>query len=569
MKTMNSYQGKYKACAPRDTVERIRGILRGLGIETEEAWFDSGVGKISSVRVTVKGTNTGQNGKGTDRDFACASGYAEFMERLLTGYLLPEQLCFMKGRRLMSREEIKAEGGVLLEETLRQIRQRDGGFAFLPVNADEYLDKWSFDNDEDGKTACIPFRRQDSGRTEFLPENILRAYYFTNGSCAGNSPEEAFVQGMSEICERYAMVRILRERLTPPLIPDCAFAEWPLLKNTIGEIRGTGRYDLRLMDASCGIGLPVVCSALTDRETGKMIIRFGAHPKFEIALERCLTEMLQGRHLETLENVPVYDFRNEESADGFINCFNLLKTGSGTFTSEFLLDRPSWEYRPFEAVPADIGGMLAFMNSLYARLDWPLYIRDCSCRGFFVYQLLVPGVSMVFDFGSKKLTEKRWLASFRKHMDNLPLLPDEELAQIRKTMLLKRAFIIEDTFPFLCGLPVYPELLGIGVDAGILAAMCSIALGDHQQAADLLRPYSFREDRKITRIYPLMQLLEGGNSDKAYQVMKIVCPEGWADEARKILQDPRAALSAVSDKAKRKDQTELLRPAMDVWKGTD
>ena len=51
--------------------------------------------------------------------------------------------------------------------------------------------------------------------------------------------------------------------------------------------------------------------------------------------------------------------------------------------------------------------------------------------------------------------------------------------------------------------------------------------------------------------------------------MKIVCPEGWADEARKVLQDPRSALSAVSDKANRKDQTELLRPTMDVWGGTD
>ena len=173
MTTMNSYQGKYKACAPRDTVERIRGILRDLGIETEESWTDSGVGKISSVRITVKGTGTGQNGKGTDRDFACASGYAEFMERLLTGYLLPERLCAMKGRRQMTREEILAEGGELLEGTLRQIRLRDGGFSFLPLDAGEYLDKWSFDNDENGMRPCIPFVRQDSGITEYIPENLL------------------------------------------------------------------------------------------------------------------------------------------------------------------------------------------------------------------------------------------------------------------------------------------------------------------------------------------------------------------------------------------------------------
>ena len=566
---MDSYEGKYKACAPRETVERIRGILHDLGIETEETWFESGVGRISSVRVTVRGTGVGQNGKGTDRDFAAASGYAEFMERLLTGYLLPERICPMKGRVRLTKEEIIARGGDLLTETLLHIRRADGGFDFIPLDAGQYLDRWSFDNDEDGRADCIPFQRQDNGTTEYLPENILRAYYYTNGSCAGNSREEAFVQGMSEICERYAMNRIIRERLTPPLIPDSAFAGWLPLKKAVDDIRSRGRYYLRLMDASCGMGLPVVCSALIDRETGKMIVRFGAHPRFEIALERCLTEMLQGRHLDRLEHVPVYNFGTDGNASGFINVFNLLKTGEGTFTAEFLLDEPSWEYKAFEDVPADIGGQLAFLNRLYAGLGWPLYVRDCTCRGFNVYQLLVPGISMALNFGSKRLTEKRMLSSFRKKMDDLPSLSDEELAEIRKTALLKRAFVIEDTFLFLCGLPVIPEFLGTEVDASILAALCSMAMGDYAQAADLFRPYAFGTDGKITGIYPLVQLLGSGNSDKAYAVMKLICPEGWADEARAILRNPRQALSVISDPAKRKDQTPLLRNAMKVWEETE
>jgi hypothetical protein len=279
--------------------------------------------------------------------------------------------------------------------------------------------------------------------------------------------------------------------------------------------------------------------------------------------------MLQGRHLEKLETVPVYDFRNDVNAPGFINCFNLLKTGSGTFTAEFLMDHPSWEYRAFKEVPADISGQLGFMKKLYSELDWPLYARDCSYRGFFVYQLLVPGISMVFDFGSKRLSEKRWLDSFRKKMDRLPSLPEEELSQIIRTANLKRAFIIENTFPFLCGLPVYPELLGVEVDASILSAMCSIVLGEYAQAAELLRPYAFDAEERMTGIYPLVQLLDGKNSEKAYQVMKIVCPDGWADEARRILLDPREALAVISDRTKRKDLTELLRNAMEIPEETE
>ena len=78
----NAYSNKYKACAPEETAERIVRILKARGIETREEWYDSGVGAICSVRVTIRGTDIGQNGKGTDRAFARAGGYAEFMERL-------------------------------------------------------------------------------------------------------------------------------------------------------------------------------------------------------------------------------------------------------------------------------------------------------------------------------------------------------------------------------------------------------------------------------------------------------------------------------------------------------
>ncbi len=558
---MNSaYDGKYKACDPQKTVHKIRRMLWGRNMATEEIWVHSGVGTISSLRVNIKGTQTGQNGKGTDSDFARASGYAELMERLQTGFLLPEKLSRMKGRRWLDREEIKAEGGTLLRDTMLRLGQTCDEAGQPPREEDAFLDAWSFENDRNGRMACIPFQRADNGKTEYIPELLLRTYYYTNGSCAGNCREEAFIQGMSEICERYAMVSILRKRLTPPLIPDGAFAPWPLLKNAVDEIRAGGRYDLRLMDASCGLSLPVVCSALTDRETGKMVIRFGAHPKFEIALERCLTETLQGRHLGKLEFTPVYDFRNDEKATEYVNAFQLLKIGSGTFPAEFFLDAPSWPYRPFEETPDALEGQLAFLNVLYQRLGWVLYVRDCTVEGFHVYQLLVPGVSMVFDFGPEKLRERKELSFFRERMNDLQALSDAELARVRDLALYRSRLTIEDRFPALCGLPITPRLLGVEMDAGVLAAVCCMALGETARAAELLRPCSFDANGKMTGIYPLVQLLEGRDSDRAFAMMRIVCPEGWAEEARRMLRNPRAALSAVSDREN--DQSALFSEAV-------
>ena len=566
----NAYSTKYKACAPEETAERILRILKAHGIETQEEWYDSGVGAICSVRVTIRGTDIGQNGKGTDRAFARAGGYAEFMERLQTGYLLPERLSSMPGSKKLTREEVKTLGGGLLEKTLRQIRRTDGGYDFLPPDADLYLDLWDFDADGDGRIAAVPFVRLRDGKEEYLPENILRAYYFTNGCCAGNTKQEALVQGLSEIAERYAMAKILRERLTPPVIPDREFAGWPVPAGAVRGIRESGRFDLRIMDASCGMGLPVAAAALTDRETGKMIIRFGAHPRFEIALERCLTEILQGKHLEKLESVAVYDFADDAGSTGFINVFNLMKSGTGSFPAECFLEEPSWEYRPFAAVPEDIGSQLRFMEDLYAALGWEIYARDCSFTGFPAFQVLSPGVSMVLDFGSRRLSEKRMLHVFRSRLKDLPVLPEDGIREIRKTMLLKRHFVIENTFPWLSGLPLYPKLLGIDVNADLLAAVCSLVLGENEEALRLLRPYRFDGKGRITKLYALSQLISGGDSETAYHMTDIVCPPGWAGEARSVLRDPRAVLAAIAGRdcpgvpVTVTDQTGLLQNAVNI-----
>ncbi|MGN0452728.1 MAG: hypothetical protein ACI4GZ_02890, partial [Ruminococcus sp.] len=79
---------KFKDADPVDTVNRIKEILDSLGIEVEENWVESGIRNCYSLRVNIKGTQIGTNGKGITKEFAAASGYAEFMERLQTELIL-------------------------------------------------------------------------------------------------------------------------------------------------------------------------------------------------------------------------------------------------------------------------------------------------------------------------------------------------------------------------------------------------------------------------------------------------------------------------------------------------
>ncbi|HEX5805036.1 MAG TPA: YcaO-like family protein, partial [Macromonas sp.] len=57
-------------------------------------------------------------------------------------------------------------------------------------------------------------------------------------------------------------------------------------------------------DASLGGVYPVMCVTLMNPRTGGVFASFGAHPSLEVALERSLTELLQGRSFEGLNDLP-------------------------------------------------------------------------------------------------------------------------------------------------------------------------------------------------------------------------------------------------------------------------
>jgi YcaO-like protein with predicted kinase domain len=57
-------------------------------------------------------------------------------------------------------------------------------------------------------------------------------------------------------------------------------------------------------DASLGGEFPVMCVTLMNPRTGGVFASFGAHPSLEVALERSLTELLQGRSFEGLNDLP-------------------------------------------------------------------------------------------------------------------------------------------------------------------------------------------------------------------------------------------------------------------------
>ena len=551
---------KFKECPPAETVGKIKEILDHAGIKTKESFTESGVGTVSSVRVSIEGSDIGQNGKGTDRDYALASGYAEFMERLQTGLLYQfdkDTLSACMGvparfpdEQVMTLSEAVDKGGNLLKETFRHIHVTDGGLGFLAPSVLDELEKWSFANESSDKDrfVMVPYENLFTGEKEWMAETVGRAYYFTNGSCAGNTKKEALIQGLSEIAERYATEKIMTGKLTPPVIPDEKLREVPPLWNIIEQMRGVEGYRLRVIDASCGKGLPVVGTILTDMNKGKMLIRFGAHPRFETALERCLTEMMQGRHIHRLEHTPEFDLTRDKQAGTFENRFNFAKAACGFFPSAILGSEASWEYKPFEEVGESTGEQYDFMLQLFSKLSFTPYVRDCSFLGFPTFHIIVPGVSMVFDFGSQRFSEKQKHFTNRDALRNLRTCSQTERNNVLSYVYEKRGWMLENGFGYLSGVPCRPMLEDIPMDADVIAALILMGENDYKQAANLLKGLLHDGEGNVTFAMPLAQaaMLTGNGSEVNVEALEAVYRNGWGKRAMEIVRKPLEALPVLT-----------------------
>ncbi|OHC72528.1 MAG: hypothetical protein A3H93_16620 [Rhodocyclales bacterium RIFCSPLOWO2_02_FULL_63_24] len=96
-------------------------------------------------------------------------------------------------------------------------------------------------------------------------------------------------------------------------------------------------------DASLGGEYPVMNVTLLHPEDQGCFSSFGAHPRFEIALERALTELLQGRGLDALAGFPEPGFDLDEiSAAPNIEIH--FVDSSGIISWNFLGDTPDFAF---------------------------------------------------------------------------------------------------------------------------------------------------------------------------------------------------------------------------------
>ncbi|WP_296256252.1 MULTISPECIES: OsmC domain/YcaO domain-containing protein [unclassified Pseudomonas] len=328
------------------TIANMSSILARLGMKIEIASWRNIVPNVWSLHIRdAHSPMCFTNGKGATKESALASALGEFIERLNCNFFYNDQFwgedianaafVHYPDERWFQPGPDDALPSEILDPYCLKIYNRDG----------ELRGSHLFDTNS-GNTqrgiVSLPFVRQSDGQTVYFPSNLIENLYLSNGMSAGNTLAEAQVQCLSEIFERAVKREILEGEIALPDVPHEVIAKYPGILAGIQGLEEQG-FPVLVKDASLGGEFPVMCVTLMNPRTGGVFASFGAHPSFEVALERSLTELLQGRSFEGLNDLPQPTFEGHAVTEpnNFVEHFI---DSSGVVSWRFFSARADYEF---------------------------------------------------------------------------------------------------------------------------------------------------------------------------------------------------------------------------------
>lgn len=456
----------------------MQAKLAEIGFHVEERSWLNPVDGLWSVHASDRDCPLlFTNGKGGSRLAAQASALGEFFERLSTGYFWshyylgeryathrfthhPDERWFGFGDDNEWPQEILTPG---LQDFYNPDRS-------IPP---ETLVDCNSGNVDRGICA-LPFIRLSDDETVWFPVNLLDNLYVSNGMSSGNSVAEARAQALSEIVERNVKFRIIREGLCLPDVPDEVIARFPRLAEDIHELREAG-FGILVKDASLGGRFPVACVALLNPKDQGCYASFGSHPRFEVALERALTELLQGRALDALDGFPEPGFDLDEIASA-PNLEIHFVDSSGIIHWNFLAGAPDFDFADwnFSATTREDYEWLAEMIH---REGYDIYIADYAHLGMYACRIVIPGMSEIYPIDDLEFENNSFGNEIREPILYLPELDDEECENLLDTL---NDSGLDDQRPVaaLIGLAPDPGSFWEDVRLGELKTLLALAIGD-------------------------------------------------------------------------------------------
>ena len=327
---------------------------------------------------------------------------------------------------------------------------------------------------------ALPYSRLSDGALTWFPVNIIGNLYVSNGMAAGNTMIEARSQALSEIFERHIKYRIISEGLCLPDVPEHVLARYPKIEAGIKGLREAG-FGILIKDASLGGEYPVMNVTLLHPKDQGCFASFGAHPRFEIALERALTELLQGRSLDSLEGFPEPGFDMEE-INSVANLEIHFVDSSGVVSWDFVSNKPDYPFHDWNFSTTTQEDYDWLCNRI-AKDNFEIYVSDFAEQGAYACRIIVPGMSEIYPVDDLEFENNSAGNLIRPAMTRLSTLDEHALIELQADLASINA---SDERPLW-------EILGLAVPVGTawkelrmgeLKTLVALALGDREAVLD-------------------------------------------------------------------------------------
>ncbi len=423
-----------------ETIANMSGILAGLGMKIEIASWRNIVPNVWSLHIRdAQSPMCFTNGKGSTKESALASALGEFIERLNCNFFYNDQFW---GEDIANAEFVHypdekwfkpGPNGELPKEIL------DEYCLEIYDPEDELLGTHLYDTNS-GNTergiCSLPFVRQSDQEVVYFPSNLIENLYLSNGMSAGNTLAEAQVQCLSEIFERAVKREIIEGEIALPDVPEDVLAQYPSIVAGIKGLEEQG-FPVLVKDASLGGQFPVMCVTLMNPRTGGVFASFGAHPSFEVALERSLTELLQGRSFEGLNDLPQPTFQSEavtepnNFVEHFIDSSGLVSWRFFSAKSDY--DFVEWDFtNDGENSNADEA---AELFGILEEMGKEVYMAVYEHLGATACRILVPDYSEIYLVEDLIWDNTNKALAFREDILNIHRLDNSQLEALELTLL--------------------------------------------------------------------------------------------------------------------------------------
>lgn len=413
------------------TIANMTGMLADLGMKIEISSWRNIVPNVWSLHIRdAASPMCFTNGKGATKESALCSALGEFIERLNCNFFYNDQFF---GEEIANSEfvhypnekwfELTDDDSLpagMLDDYCLAIYNPDGELA-----GSNLIDTNS--GNIDRGICTIPYTRHSDGETVYFPSNLIENLFLSNGMSAGNNLQEAQVQCLSEIFERAVKRQIIEQEIVLPDVPMQVLEKYPSILAGINGLEEQG-FPVVVKDASLGGQFPVMCVTLMNPKTGGVFASFGAHPSFEVALERSLTELLQGRSFEGLNDVPKPTFNSmavtepENFVEHFIDSTGVISWRF--FSSKHDYEFVEWDFSGTNQEEAD--GLFGILETLGKEV----YTAEFDQLGASACRMLVPGFSEVYLVDDLIWDNTNKALDYREDILNLHSLSDDELVDL-------------------------------------------------------------------------------------------------------------------------------------------